>query len=311
MLPASGNALPERVLKWVVESVDPRASVLTAGRLPGATSSGVHSISLRVGQQVRDFVLRLFDNAEWLQNEPDLAAHEAESLRFASRSGLNTPQIIACDESGSQCGIPAVLMTRLEGAVVLRPHDLKRWLDGLAQALVRIHAVEADDFPWSYYTYNDIPSLEIPSWSDYPEKWNEVIEIVRGPAPAIKPCFIHRDYHPCNVLWNGDKVSGIVDWVNACRGPAGIDIGHSRWNLAQLFDVPTADAFLSAYKRHAGLSFTYDPYWDLLSLIDTQFGPPVVYQGWTAFGVTGLTDELMRVRVDRYMASLLQRVKGT
>lgn len=78
-------------------------------------------------------------------------------------------------------------------------------------------------------------------------------------------------------------------------------------NLAQLFDVQTADQFLSAYQKHAGPEFNYDPYWDLLSLIDILFGPPKVYPGWEAFGVTGLTDKLMEERLDKYMISLLER----
>jgi hypothetical protein len=57
--------------------------------------------------------------------------------------------------------------------------------------------------------------------------------------------------------------------------------------------------------------FTYDPYWDLLSLIEILIGPPKVYPGWTAFGVTGLTDELMEERLDSYLLSLLKRERAS
>ncbi|WP_085520667.1 phosphotransferase family protein [Tuberibacillus sp. Marseille-P3662] len=305
MTQVSDNELPDRVLKWVVDAVDSYATVQSICRLYGGTSSIVHSVSLQVNQVQRDFVLRQFDNVEWLQEEPDLAFHEAESLRLASRSDVSTPEIVAFDETGRECGVPVVLMTQLEGSVVLSPHNLDHWLDGLAASLVQIHAVDADGYPWPYFTYNDVASLETPSWSSFPELWQRAIDIVKGPRPKAKTCFIHRDYHPTNVLWYGHTVSGVVDWVNACRGPAGIDVGHCRLNLAQLFDVPTADAFLSAYQSYAGSAFNYDPYWDLLSLSDILFGPPTVYPGWTAFGVTGLTDQLMVERLDRYMMSLL------
>jgi aminoglycoside phosphotransferase (APT) family kinase protein len=310
LIQVSENALPDRVLKWVVGSVDPQANVQSIRRLHGGTSSIVHSVSLRVNQVVRDFVLRQFDKTEWLQKEPDLARHEAESLRWASRTGLPIPEIIAFDETGSDCGVPAVLMTQLEGSVVMRPHNMKVWLNGLAESLVRIHAVNADNYPWAYFTYIDITSLETPGWSSFPELWNIAIGVVKGARPKAKQCFIHRDYHPANVLWTQNSISGVVDWVNACRGPAGIDIGHCRLNLAQLFDIATADAFLSAYQTHAGSAFSYDPYWDLLSLIDVLFGPPKVFPGWTALGVTGLTDELMVERLDAYMVSLVNRVSG-
>jgi hypothetical protein len=72
--------------------------------------------------------------------------------------------------------------------------------------------------------------------------------------------------------------------------------------------VEVADMFLEAYRRHAGSAFEYHPYWDLLSLVDVVDGPPGVYPGWTDCGVTGLTDELMVERLDRYLASLVEQV---
>src|SRR5690606_9702887 len=117
--------------------------------------------------------------------------------------------------------------------------------------------------------------------------------------------------HPANVLWHDGAVSGIVDWVNGCRGPLGVDVGHCRVNLALLHGVEAADAFLAAYERHAAarqaaVAFVYGPYWDIRTLLD--MGEPEVYAGWTDLGFTGLTDALMRSRADRYMASLAERL---
>jgi hypothetical protein len=105
------DSVPDRVLRWVVDSVDPQAVVESTHRLHGGMSSIVHRVSLRVGEDVRNLVLRQFDNAEWLRNEPDLALHEAGSLQWAERAAVTTPQIIAYDESGDKCGIPTVLNT--------------------------------------------------------------------------------------------------------------------------------------------------------------------------------------------------------
>lgn len=298
--------LHENALKWVIESVDRKAKVDSVSLLKGGTSSSVFGISLHGELGVTELILRLFDNEEWLFAEPDLAIHEAGSLRLAARTGVQTPKILVYDEIGKACGVPAVLMSRLEGSVNLRPEDMDSWLQGLAEALVHIHAVEADDFPWSYRTYVDINSLDTPMWSSCPGLWKEAINIVKRPAPYTKQCFIHRDYHPTNVLWEGSTVSGVVDWVNACRGPAGIDVGHCRLNLALLYGVQTADSFLDAYQRQAGSTeFKYDPYWDILSLIEILPGPPQVYQGWTAFGVKELTNTMMIERADQYLKSLL------
>lgn len=299
----------ENVLKWVVGTVEPDASIKKVSRLKGGASSSVYSIILSSNTIVgeREVVLRLFDNVQWLQQEPDLAKHEKESLLLASYTGIPTPKILAYDENGQYTGLPAVLMTKLEGKVELRPQNMDAWLSGMAKSLVKIHALKADHFGWSYSPYNDISSLKVPKWSNDPESWKAAFGIVQGPRPESRPCFVHRDYHPTNILWLGNEVSGIVDWVNSCCGPAGIDVGHCRLNLAMLYGVSTADAFLWAYQRHVGSkTFNYEPYWDILALIEVLPGPPQVYPGWSAFGVTNLTSELIMKRLDQYVKSILK-----
>ncbi|WP_238402855.1 phosphotransferase family protein [Paenibacillus mesophilus] len=301
--------LSDRALKWVIDKVHPEASVISGQQLHGGISSLVHGVTLRLDGEEKAFVLRQFDNEEWIRDQPDLAFREAESLRRASRTiGVQTPEIVAFDENGSECGLPAVLMTRLKGAVVLEPPDRSEWLNGMAKALASIHVVDATDFPWTFAPYCDASKLHTSSWSKYPDKWQRAADIVMGPRPSFTERFIHRDYHPANILWNGGEVSGVVDWVNGCIGPAGIDVGHCRVNLAQLYGVHAADEFLVCYQIHAGASYTHDPYWDLVTLIDFAYWPPEVYGGWTALGMTGLTKEMMIERLDNYLISLLNRI---
>ncbi|SDD39759.1 Predicted kinase, aminoglycoside phosphotransferase (APT) family [Paenibacillus sp. UNCCL117] len=299
--------LSNRLLAWIVEQASPEAAVQAVHRLKGGISSLVHAVTLREGERTAEWVLRRFDNAEWLRQEPDLPRHEAHSLRLAAEAAVPTPQVIAWDETGSMTGMPALLMTKLKGDVVLLPESMASWIAGLAEALAKIHQVRADEFAWAYFTYQQLETLEAPGWTNRPDVWRAVVDQVRGPRPAYRECFIHRDYHPNNVLWEEGRVSGVVDWVNACRGPAGVDVGHCRVNLAQLHGLEAADAFLSAYSMYAGEAFQYDPYWDLVSLTDILFGPPSVYEGWTELGVTGLTDRLIMERLDDYAASLIER----
>lgn len=298
--------LPDQVLQWVISSVDSRATIEDIHRLPGSTSSDVYSVSLVIQGEIREYVLRRFTNRSWLEEEPDLAKHEAESLRIASKTRTNTPAIIAYDETGDICGISSVLMTKVEGEVDLLPGiKMDDWIDELAKTLAAIHTVEAAEFAWNYFSYNDIKTINIPKWSSQPLLWKKLLEIVRVQRPETKLCFIHRDYHPTNVLWKNGKISGVVDWVNACRGPAGIDVGHCRLNLARLYGIASADAFLTAYQSYGGSDFTYDPFWDLVSLVDG--GPPEVYAGWPVFGVNELTNDVIVERTDQFLISLMNR----
>jgi aminoglycoside phosphotransferase (APT) family kinase protein len=304
------HPLSEQTMQWLSNVIEPTARIQTIHRLKGGISSIVLHIHVTTDNKPISYVLRQFDNQDWLGQEPDLALHEAECLKWAARVQVPTPELVAFDESGSLSGHPSVMMSKLNGSVILEPDDLHAWLDRMAAALAEIHKVESDNFPWSYFTYSDIQALRPPSWSAHSGLWAELIALAQCSQPSFKPTFIHRDYHPTNILWQDNNVSGIVDWVNACQGPAGVDIGHCRLNLALLYGVSAADRFLDAYTIHGDSSFTYDPYWDAVSLCDAFFDSPAVYPGWTDLGFQGLTDDLIAERIDLYMISLVNRMNG-
>ena len=274
----------------------------------GATSSRLDDVELEDDTGRRHVVLRRFTDEKWVKAEPDLATREGVSLQHAKRSGLPVPGAIAVDARGESCGVPATLVERVEGAVVLEPADRGEWLRGLAESAARIHRVEASGFRWKYRRYNDGERLAVPAWSEQPSAWKKAIEIVQGPTPSCRECFIHRDYHPSNVLWQNGRVSGVVDWVNGCRGPAGIDVAWCRHNLANLHGVRMADEFLDAYIEAAGGEFDYNPYWDLMTVVELLPGPPTMYEGWRAAGVRPISKAIMRERVDEYVESVIARI---
>jgi aminoglycoside phosphotransferase (APT) family kinase protein len=300
-------------LQWVADAIGTAAVVVSVEPLGGATSAALYRIDVVQGGVTHALVLRLFTNAAWLAEEPDLPRHEAAALRVMQAADLlPVPEVVAVDDTGAACGVPALLMTRLPGTVDLSPVDMDGWLVGLAEALVQIHAVTVDPaaFPWRFMPYAPPDGLRVPAWSDRPDPWARAIAILQRERPSFAARFIHRDYHPVNVLWSGGTLSGVIDWPNACLGPVGEDVGRCRGNLASLYGVDVADRFLTAYESAAGAAFTYAPYWDLASLADMMLvdeEPPGVYPGWVDFGVTGLTDDLIRQRVAVYLDSLLAR----
>ena len=274
----------------------------------GATSSRLDDVELDDGTARRHVVLRRFTDEKWVRREPDVAVRESVSLQHAKRAGLPAPAMIAVDARGDDCAVPATLVEKIEGTVVLTPADTQDWLRGLAEAAAQIHRVEASGFRWKYRRYNDGVRLSVPAWSKQQDAWRKVIEIVQSPPPSYRECFIHRDYHPSNVLWQNGRVTAVVDWVNGCRGPAGIDVAWCRHNLANLHGVAIADDFLAAYTMAAGCEFEYQPYWDLMTVVELLPGPPTMYEGWRAAGVPPISNATMRERVDSYVTSLIARL---
>jgi aminoglycoside phosphotransferase (APT) family kinase protein len=298
--------LSENTRRWIEGATG--ASVVAVRVLPGATSSLLHEVEVEGATGRRSLVLRRFVNEKWANAEPDVAVREGMSLQHATRAGLPAPELIALDADGEHCGVPATLVTRLEGSVVLEPPDRKQWLRRLAEAAARIHRVDAAGFRWKYRRYNEGATLTVPRWSKQQDAWAKAIEIVEGPPRSYSECFVHRDYHPSNVLWKTDRVSGVVDWVNGCRGPAGIDVAWCRHNLAELHGVSVADEFLAAYVAEAGSEFQYDPYWDVMSVVELLPGPPSMYEGWRASGVPTISATVLREHVDEYVAGVVARL---
>ena len=291
-------------LEWLAQAIGSTPSRLHYQQLKGSTSSSVYLIQDTRDDKPQRFVLRVPENQEWLADEPDLIVHEAAVLVETQRAGLCAPELIAFAAHDVGFGAPVLLMSFMEGHIDLRPRDFPAWIDNLAQELAVIHRHTAPSFGWHYRSWVDKTALAVPVWTTIPHVWERAIHLVDAPPPPFQPVFIHRDYHPMNVLWHDGMVSGVVDWINACQGPAGVDVAHCRTNLMGMFGSAAADQFLAAYSKMAD-GFVYHPYWDLDSLLDMCIPEPTVYPPWLEFGLAHLTPTLLQQRADAYLQQII------
>jgi aminoglycoside phosphotransferase (APT) family kinase protein len=254
--------LADDVLRWVA-TVTGAAPVLTE-ELDGATSSSVCAITLADRTQV---VLRLHTKDDWLAREPDLATREATALRALAISPVAAPALIAVDETGAFCGRPAVLMTKLRGEP--DPGISDSWLRSLAEALPVLHAQPLPDGLPRFAPYRATAQRSVPAWTSIPDVWSAAIEVCASPSPSSPTVFIHRDYHPGNVLFEDERLTGIVDWVNACAGPPEMDIAHCRINIAVAHGIEAADEFAAiATSLYPDADPKRQAYWDLVDCLD-------------------------------------------
>ena len=103
-----------------------------------------------------------------------------------------------------------------------------------------------------------------PRWTTHPQVWERAFEIFHGQMPSDDLTFVHRDFHPGNMLWSRTRLTGIVDWKAACLGPASIDVGHCRLNML-FYDALQADRLRDAWERVSGRR--YDPWADIMSIV--------------------------------------------
>ncbi|MCC5894516.1 MAG: aminoglycoside phosphotransferase family protein [Alkalibacterium sp.] len=298
------HELSQRTRMWVEFQVD--GMIIASQTLQGGTSSDLTLLEIETRNGKEEMVLREYTNKEWLEREPGIALQEAKNLSEAEKLAVKGPKLIAFDYKAENTPYPSLLMSKVEGQVLLTPSDFSNWIDQLAQVLVEIHQLTNPEIMHEYFRYFDPTASVKAGWSSCPEKWKEAFRILNNTKqPIVERSFIHRDFHPTNVLFKNEEASAVVDWSDACLGPKQIDIAHCRWNLAMMYGQKAAEMFLYAYQK-ASPNFNYDSYWDLEALgnVFTEDSPQI-YEGWNVFGLSEPTAESMIQRMDNFLLKAL------
>lgn len=294
-MPRSRRRPPPESLAWVEASLGGNARVVRCQRLTGGLTSLVHALTVERNGQREQYVLRRLlpddDYREWAERA---VGKENAILTKLDGLGIQAPRLIASTTDPAHGGL-SVLMTRVPGRMHLMPNDRERWLRQMAQMLVRIHALDIEARPFE--SWLDRGSLSAPPDASRPHVWKAAVDLLaREPSPA-RPCFIHRDYQHFNLLWTRERLTGVVDWIEACNGPPEVDVGHCRLNLTVLFSADVADRFRELYEVESGRRI--DSWWDVHALM--SYGPdwphfiPLQVDGRAPFDAAGTTGRMEEV----------------
>jgi len=262
---------PAAALAWAAAPFGPGSRVVAVAPLASAWLAN-HAVDVAdAAGRVHRLVLRRWARPGWDEEDPDFdTTREAAILELLAPTPVPAPVLVAADPEAEICDVPALLETRLPGGPPGLAGDPGRVLEGLAAALPPIHAVAVPAAPAgpvpAYHRFYEPEGLVPPAWSARPELWARAFEVAAEPPPPYRPCFIHRDYHPGNTLWEDGRLTGVVDWVGGSWGPPGVDLGHMRVNLTIDLGLEAADRFLAAHRALTGLD--HHPWWGVACAVD-------------------------------------------
>jgi aminoglycoside phosphotransferase (APT) family kinase protein len=272
--------------------VGPRATIESVRPLAGGTHAATHL--LRMANPARDLVLRRFP--------PGDAAAGLEAAALTALDGLDdwAPRLIDVDPSGEHVGEPATLITRVAGRSDIIPADPHAAAAELARALARVHATPVDRLD----SFRDGVAVAIHETG--PTRSTLVPDEDRlARQPSV---LTHFDYWSGNVLWQRDRISGVIDWAGAARAPRGFDVSWCRLDLVLLHDHSVADSFLGAYQRAAGLVVADVHLWDLFALSNSFDAVESWLPNYHSLGRTDLTGADLRDRHTGWVEHCLARV---
>lgn len=280
----------DAALAWAARAVGPRARIERATPLAGGTHAVTHLV--RFADPVMDLVLRRFPAGD------PAAGDEAAVLTALDGLGGWAPRLVAADPTGEHAGRPATLITRLPGRPDIRPADPHHAATELALTLARAHAT---------------PPVRLESLPDGMAEAIDAATPARSTAPTAphllphehrlvaQPLVLtHYDYWSGNVLWQGDTVTGVIDWAGGARAPRGFDVSWCRLDLVLLHDHATADTFLAAYRDASGQSMSDVHLWDLFALTNSHHVVETWLPNYHSLGRTDLTTADLRDRHTRW-----------
>jgi aminoglycoside phosphotransferase (APT) family kinase protein len=293
-MPSTAARPPATLLAWVEQTLGGSARVVGRKRLTGGLTSIVHRLMVERNGRREQYVLRWWPNREheaWMARTVLL---ETAVLTKLEGSNIPAPRVIG-STTDAALGGPAVLMTRLPGHMHLMPRDREHWLRQMAHMLARIHALGLHGKPFE--SWLDRSQLSPPPDASRADVWKEAIALVTNEGAATRTCFLHRDYQHFNTLWSRERLTGVVDWGEACIGPPEVDVGHCRLNLTLLFSTDVADRFRAMYEAESG--HRLDAWWDVHALL--SYGPgwgeflPLQIDGRAPLDAAGMTGRMEEV----------------
>lgn len=291
---------------WVAKQLPEGRTVGTSSFLTGGWSAQMRRLTLDDGTEL---ALRTFVKPFFRRHAPGLLAREAEMLTLlAEQEGVPAAELIGIgvDATGEHCDHPSLLMSVLPGRVRVDEEELGARVDLLAGQLARIHRVVPRERPRAYQAWTSPAAV--------PPGWERAVDVIRRDPPPYDGCFLHRDFHPGNVLFTGAgaglRVSGVVDWVETSWGPADLDVAHCSTALALLHGPEYGIGFRERYEARGGRRLADGPehlYWRLLDALAYVPDAAKLAGPWRELGRTDLTPKVLGGRLEAYVTELLER----
>ncbi|MFD5621227.1 phosphotransferase family protein [Streptomyces yangpuensis] len=300
---------------WVEKELGGADRIDRVVRLRGGWTSQMRRLDLSGPDGPRSLVLRSFVKPFYVRHAEGLLTREAAVLRLLGDTDVPAASLRAVDATAQHCNHPSLLMSLLPGTVRLGDRDADERAELLARQLVRIHRlpVTAPQRPRPYQAWASPERVTPPATTVRPELWQRAVDVIRQDPPAHRGCFLHRDFHPGNVLFTGTggdlRISGVVDWVETSWGPADLDVAHCSTALALLHGVPAGMRFADHYAEAGGTlaDGRAHLYWRLLDALGFAPDAEKVAVPWRELGRVDLTPDLLTHRLEGYLEALVER----
>ncbi|QAV70477.1 aminoglycoside phosphotransferase family protein [Salinibacterium sp. UTAS2018] len=247
-------------------------------------AGGQHATTLVVADSTTEYVVRVFPPLD------DAVAHEPQILDRVAPLGDRVPRLVAAGQFGAR---PFLVTSVVAGGPPSPDVPLRRVAEQMAAALAQIHQL-------------DNVGLRTLSW-ETPHGDSEIETRGRTAWQQLdlaNHVLTHYDFWCGNALWEGDVLTGVVDWSGARSAPRGLDVSWCRLDLVLLGSSDAADHFLAEYERESGYSLPDIHSWDLVAAARSASRVETWAPNYLGVGYSDLTESALRARMDDWTTRL-------
>ncbi len=204
---------------------------------------------------------------------------QAALLEAAAAAGVPVAAVVAHGGGDPLLGAAWTLVAALAGTsdprqiVPAEPEGAPVLLDDIARALAAVHRMPADA---QLAPASGEPLAQLRALHDHLGEPHPVFELafrtLGADRPAARTALVHGDYRMGNLMVEGDRVTGVLDWELTHIGDPVEDLGWlcvPAWRFSRP-DLPAAglatrEQLLAAYSRHSGVTPTIEElgHWEL------------------------------------------------
>jgi aminoglycoside phosphotransferase (APT) family kinase protein len=245
-----------------------RAGLGALSSAPQRLTGGAVMESWRFAAGGCDYVLRRAPSLAFMEGRPYGHRVEAALIEAARAKGVTAPEVVALLEEADELG-SGFIMRALPGTadpkVILACDDPDGLLRQAARDLARIHRLRQADVPEGVPVMDyraaiaDLKQQFMDAGGDRPIialglKWLE-----GNCPPQVEPVLNHGDYRMGNLLVEGSRLTGVLDWEISHFGDPHEDLAFgcmAVWRFAR-YDRPalglgSIEDYLAAYEAESG-----------------------------------------------------------
>ncbi len=252
---------------------------------------GEHALTILVRGERDEYVVRLFPVGD------EAGDHEVEVYGRLDDLGSRAPRLVGYTAE-SELG-PIIITTRVPGGPPAPDAAIDTLAVELAKTLAKIHRLNGVGLAGG---------VGQAAGGDRSTGRRGARGLALGSTSEHR-VLTHYDFWCGNALWEGRRLTGVVDWSGARHGPRGIDLAWCRLDLVLLGSPDAADVFLRTYQQWADLEVTEDiTAWDLQAAYQADTAVETWAPNYHGIGRPELTAEVLRERLDAWSGHLIETV---